>query len=137
MAETSETGEAGGTDGTGAPEPVRLLLHNRVHPRVELHVEVTLESGHNFYTGLSSNVSEGGLFVASDTPLPIGTRLLVRFALEGEAATIDAVCEVCWLRPRSADFPTGFGMRFLEISDEALARVATFVAGRDTIFWED
>jgi len=128
MAETSET---------SAPEPVRLPLHNRVHPRVELQVEVTLESDHNFYTGLSSNVSEGGLFVATTTPLPMGTRLLVRFALEGDDAPIDAVGEVCWLRPRSADFPMGFGMRFLEISDEALARVATFVASRDTIFWED
>jgi uncharacterized protein (TIGR02266 family) len=120
-----------------APQSVRLLLHNRVHPRVELQVEVSLESEHNFYTGLSSNLSEGGLFVATETPLPLGTRLLVRFALEGAGSPIDAVGEVCWLRPRSRDFPMGFGMRFLEISAEALARVATFVASRDSIFYED
>ena len=119
-------------DSRAAP-PVRLTLHNRVHPRVELHVEVTLESDHNFYTGLSSNISEGGLFVATETPLPLGTRLLVRFALESDSTHVDAVGEVCWLRPRSADFPCGMGMRFLEISEEALARVATFVAGRETI----
>ena len=115
-----------------APAPQR-----RAHERVPLEVEVTLESDHNFYTGLSSNISEGGLFVATSTPLPLGTRLVVRFALEDGAAPIDAVGEVCWLRPRSADFPCGFGLRFLEISDAALARVATFVASRDTIFYED
>ena len=127
MADTSEK---------SAPR-VRLLLHNRIHPRVEMQVEVTLESEHNFYTGLSSNISEGGLFVATTTPLPLGTRLVVRFALEDGAAPIDAVGEVCWLRPCSADFPCGFGMRFLEISDDALTRVANFVASRDTIFYED
>jgi|WetSurMetagenome_2_1015567.scaffolds.fasta_scaffold544386_2 uncharacterized protein (TIGR02266 family) len=123
--------------GESTARPVRMLLHNRVHPRVEMQVEVTLESDHNFYTGLSSNLSEGGLFVATKTPLPLGTRLVVRFALEGAGAPIDAVGEVCWLRPGCADFPCGFGMRFLEIGAEALARVAAFVASRDTIFYED
>ena len=61
----------------------RRSLHNRIHPRVEIHVEVTMESDHNFYTGLSSNVSEGGLFVATHAAPPLGTRLLVRFMLDG------------------------------------------------------
>jgi uncharacterized protein (TIGR02266 family) len=116
----------------------RKSLHNRVHPRVEIHVEVTMESDSNFYTGLSSNVSEGGLFVASDALPPIGTRLLVRFALGESVDHIDAVGEVCWLRDLvSSDFPCGFGLRFLEISDEALGRVARFVASRESIFYEE
>jgi uncharacterized protein (TIGR02266 family) len=113
-------------------------LHNRVHARVELHVEVTLESEHNFYTGLSSNVSEGGLFVASDALPPIGTRMLVRFALGESPEPIDAVGEVRWLRDRrSPDFPCGFGVRFLTISEDALRRVASFVSSRDSIFYEE
>jgi uncharacterized protein (TIGR02266 family) len=116
----------------------RAALHRRVHPRVEIQVEVTLESDHNFYTGLSSNVSEGGLFVATHAAPPLGTRLVVRFALDGSPEPIDAVGEVCWLREaRSSDFPSGFGLRFLEISDEALSRVTAFVASRDSIFYED
>ncbi|MBI5479620.1 MAG: TIGR02266 family protein [Deltaproteobacteria bacterium] len=113
-------------------------MHNRVHPRVELQVEVTLESDHNFYTGLSSNISEGGLFVATHASPPLGTRLLVRFALNGSPDPIDAVGEVCWLRDaRSPDFPSGFGLRFLQISAQALSRVASFVASRESIFYED
>jgi uncharacterized protein (TIGR02266 family) len=113
-------------------------LHHRLHPRVEIQVEVTMESDHNFFTGLSSNVSEGGLFVATSALPPLGTRLVVRFALDGQPEHIDAVGEVCWVRDaRSADFPAGFGLRFLKISDEALDRVAHFVAMRDSIFYED
>jgi len=118
--------------------PDRGGLHNRIYPRVELHVEVTLQSDHNFYTGLSSNISEGGLFVASDALPPIGTRMLVRFALGDNPDAIDAVGEVRWLRDRrSDDFPCGFGVRFLSISDTALERVASFVAGRESIFYEE
>jgi uncharacterized protein (TIGR02266 family) len=113
-------------------------LHNRIHPRVELQVEVTLQSDHNFYTGLSSNVSEGGLFVATHDLPSIGTRLVVRFELGGSPEPIDAVGEVCWLREaRSPDFPAGFGLRFLKISNESLSRVASFVATRESIFYED
>jgi uncharacterized protein (TIGR02266 family) len=116
----------------------REWIHNRAHQRVGIQVEVTLESEHNFYTGLSSNVSEGGLFVATHTPPPIGTRLTVRFVLAGSAEPIDAVGEVRWVREtRSPDFPSGFGLRFLEIGDEALSRVASFVAGRESIFYEE
>jgi uncharacterized protein (TIGR02266 family) len=116
----------------------RKAEQQRIHPRVEIQVEVTMESDHNFYTGLSSNVSEGGLFVATHVAPPLGTRLLVRFALDGSPDPIDAVGEVRWLREaRSSDFPSGFGLAFLQISDEALARVVEFVAGRDSIFYED
>ena len=116
----------------------RKSEQQRIHPRVEIQVEVTMESDHNFFTGLSSNVSEGGLFVATNAVPPIGTRLVVRFALEGQPEHIDAVGEVCWVRDaRSADFPAGFGLRFLKISDEALDRVAHFVAARDSIFYEE
>jgi uncharacterized protein (TIGR02266 family) len=122
----------------GAVIGSRASLHNRVHPRVEFQVEVTLESDHNFYTGLTSNVSEGGLFVASESLPPIGTRLVIRFALGDSPEHIDAVGEVRWLRDvRSSDFPRGFGLRFLEISAAALDRVVAFVAGRESIFFEE
>ena len=37
----------------------------RAAERFDLEVKVDLESDHNFYTGLTQNISAGGLFIAT------------------------------------------------------------------------
>ena len=56
--------------------------------RVDLSVEVTLHSDHNFYTGLSRNVSSGGLFVVTCGLRDQGTVLRISFTLPGLASPI-------------------------------------------------
>ena len=37
----------------------------RAAERFDLEVKVDLESDHNFYTGLTQNISSGGVFIAT------------------------------------------------------------------------
>ena len=55
----------------------------RVAERFDLEVKVDLESDHNFYTGLTQNISAGGLFIATHQLRRIGDYIKVSFSLPG------------------------------------------------------
>jgi uncharacterized protein (TIGR02266 family) len=112
----------------------------REHERAPLAVEVTLESDHNFYSGITANISDGGVFVATQAPPPTGTVVTIELALEGAAQTFTIRGEVCWTRAEwlsSEGVPAGCGIKWIEISREALDAIGRFVRHRDSIFYED
>jgi uncharacterized protein (TIGR02266 family) len=120
------------------PADQRLHAEQRASERVRLEVEVTLESDHNFYTGLTSDLSEGGLFVATHALWPVGTKISVRFRLPGLEQPIQADTEVRWVRDgRFSTLPPGIGLRFFHLPGDALHAVTQFVQRRDTIFYEE
>ena len=115
-----------------------MTVENRKQPRVPLEVEVSLESDSNFYTGITGNVSEGGVFVATYTAPPIGALVSVRLKL-GEREPFELTGRVCWARPveRAAEHaPAGCGIRFSELSRDAEAAIKAFVSKRDSIFFD-
>jgi uncharacterized protein (TIGR02266 family) len=110
----------------------------RVHERVPLEVEVTLESDHNFYTGLTSDISVGGLFVATHALRPVGTPVCVQLRLPGCAQAFRVNAEVRWIRDgRFSTLPPGIGVRFEHLPGEVLRALTHFVELRDTIFYEE
>ena len=49
--------------------------NRRQFVRHAYETEVSLESGSNFYTGLTQDLSAGGLFIATHQILPLGSSL--------------------------------------------------------------
>lgn len=116
------------------------MQENRIHSRHRLEVEVTLQSDDNFYSGITGDVSEGGLFVATFMPPPIGAQIELVAKLPS-GALVKAIGEVRWVRDgdRASDGnPAGCGVRFVEIAEDTLDAIRRFVsAERDTIFYDD
>jgi uncharacterized protein (TIGR02266 family) len=137
MEEDMSSASAAAVAGPEAQE-ARFRREQRGHQRVDLEAVVTLESDHNFYTGLTRDISAGGLFVATHALRPVGARLRVRFSLPGASAPIEADAEVRWVRDsRFSTLPPGMGLRFVNVSGAALLAVSRFVQQRDTIFYDD
>jgi uncharacterized protein (TIGR02266 family) len=114
------------------------FVTRRSYPRVGVEVEVTMESEHQLYTGLTSNISEGGLFIATDASLALGTLLHVRLTVPGADQVIEASAEVRWRRDRAgSELAPGVGVKFVELDPAALAAVTSFVAVRDPLFYDD
>src|SRR5690242_18025634 len=69
--------EPGGHPGDAEPSGPDSTLERkrRTYERFPIEVSVDLVSEHNFFAGLSLNVSEGGLFVATHLVRPVGSRL--------------------------------------------------------------
>jgi uncharacterized protein (TIGR02266 family) len=116
----------------------------RTSSRVDLEIEVTLESDTNFYTGLTQDISTGGLFVSTHKLRKIGQHVVVKFGLPGSSAPIVVECEVRWLREpgplhdhRSTDHPPGMGLRFLTLSPESKAAIDHFLKSRESFFYDD
>jgi uncharacterized protein (TIGR02266 family) len=108
---------------------------------VEIEVHVTPSSDHNFYTGFTQNISEGGLFIATNHVLPIGTELSFEFRVDKEPGTISAEGVVCWVREheslRSGDVHTGMGVRFNTLDEETQKRVNRFIERRrESLFFD-
>lgn len=114
-------------------------LDDRTVPRTSVHVAIDIYSEHNFWSGLTMNVSEGGVFVATQKMMKPGTVLIVDMDLPGEDEPIIALAEVRWTRSWNADpdIPPGLGLKFVAMCDESLAKVRRFVERvRQPIFFD-
>lgn len=101
--------------------------------RVHLQVDIGMWSASHFYAGLSLDVSQGGLFVATYRVLEPGTKVCLYFQLpSGEA--IETEGRVTWLRDASEDTPPGMGISFFDLDPSALAAIERFCAQRAPLY---
>jgi uncharacterized protein (TIGR02266 family) len=112
---------------------------NRISPRVRMQATVDLHSDNNFFTGFSSNLSDGGLFVATVNLLPIGTEVDVTFSLpSGEK--VAAKGTVRWLREVNDKLPDSFpglGIQFTSLDNKDQAAIDGFLAEREPLFYTE
>lgn len=104
--------------------------------RVCVEVEIGLTSESHIYTGLSLDVSTGGVFVATYDPAPAGTCVSLYFVLpDGHVVNAEGV--VRWTRAATEDAPPGMGVAFAHISAESLQHIAGFCASRPPLYFDD
>jgi uncharacterized protein (TIGR02266 family) len=104
--------------------------------RVFVEVEIGLATESHIYTGLSCDVSTGGVFVATYEASPPGTAVSLHFVLpDGHVVNADGV--VRWTRPALADAPPGMGVAFVGISVESLEHIAAFCASRPPLYFDE
>jgi uncharacterized protein (TIGR02266 family) len=89
----------------------------RSEHRVPFETDVTLHADGQLLNGLTSDVSICGIFVATFRPLPVGTRLSLRFRLP--SGDVAATGEVRWTRRARPGIVAGMGIEFLRVDDEA------------------
>jgi type IV pilus assembly protein PilZ len=93
----------------------------------KLHLDIT--NGGTFLFAYATNISEMGIFIRSESPLPIGTELTLRFASEsGPPLELDGL--VVWINPMRMDGNNpnpGMGVRFSELTVEQHERIVALV----------
>lgn len=111
----------------------------RLQPRFAVAVQVTMDSEHNFYTGLTQDLSGGGLFVATHVIRDIGDRIRLRFTLPTSPVPIDAVTEVRWIRPtpvQGGGGEVGMGLQFIELPAPAKDAIGAFLLQRESLLYD-
>jgi uncharacterized protein (TIGR02266 family) len=93
---------------------------------VVLKVRFRASTVEEFADRYSRDLSEGGMFVRSPGPLPPpGTVLLLECRLSDGALLINGTATVAWVRPQPGEEgPSGFGVRFDDLSQESRAVLA-------------
>ena len=116
------------------PEPTSPD-ERREHQRFETSIAVDYASGETFLFAYLQNISEMGIFIRTDTPSRVGTRLRLRFQVEQgdrerekEPLTLEG--EVTWINPLRAsgdNLNPGMGVRFNRLSPDMRERIVALV----------
>ena len=123
-----------------ADNKTKTGAENRGDSRVALGVRVDLRSQNTFFTGFSENISEGGLFIATEAPYHVGEELDVELSMMGDGIPLKQKVVVRWVRPLEAagGLPAGMGVQFLSLTEHDREMLQKFVDSRikDTLFYE-
>lgn len=109
----------------------------RAAHRVDLSVDIGLETDTNFFTGFSEDLSDGGLFIATYKTLPVGTELRVSFALP-DGHTVKCAAVVAWVREsrdKSADVKPGMGVHLEGLTRADREAIQSFLRERSPFFY--
>jgi uncharacterized protein (TIGR02266 family) len=107
--------------------------------RVQLRTNIGLGSDSNFFTGFSTDIHTGGLFVATVETVPRGTQVDLDFTLPG-GRPLKASGVVRWLREpndHTPDLMPGVGVQFQELQPEVASLISDFVRQREPLFYPD
>ena len=111
----------------------------RSEERFEVSWAVDCSSEETFLYAYITNVSAMGLFVQTERPLAVGTRVRLNFTPNGERP-FDLVGEVAWINPRKVNGENpnpGMGIRFIDLHAEDRERLVeaihtiAYVRGQD------
>jgi c-di-GMP-binding flagellar brake protein YcgR len=84
----------------------------RIDPRYDRQLSVEIVCGGESHTGLSVNVSLGGMFVECPRALPIGAEINLRFKVPTQPELIEVGGDVRWFVRRTEGEKVGLGVRF-------------------------
>lgn len=124
---------------TSRTAPDRRPQERRRHTRFRFITEVHFGSPSNFYTGFTRNISEGGIFVATYSPFPVGTVMELEIKMPDNSPPIAMRGEVRWRAEPSedSDGEPGLGVKFIDLDDADRLRIERFTRYRETMFFED
>ena len=90
----------------------------RSHRR-QLVVRVQYETVDELFSEFTSDINDGGLFIETDSPQPLGTEVSMRFDLPGQNRPLVTVGRVVRVNNGSNDDPAGMGVEFEALDGEA------------------
>lgn len=106
---------------------------------INVQTMLNMNTDHQFYAGFSENIDEGGIFVATFDPKPIGAKVIVNFKLPG-GRPVTARGRVHWVReynPTTPDIAPGMGVKFTDLLPEDLKAIESYVQQRAPMFYDD
>ncbi len=135
--ETTATGAIVAPDPTAASplhlppasaSPSTSTPRKRATRRVPCHVRVKVREGETIYESETLNISNGGILIATDHPLEVGTKIALEFQLPNTTELIGAVGKVAWIGGvPSGNRTTAVGVKFSEIDPEHLKLIVAYV----------
>ena len=93
-------------------------IERRASPRAEFVVRVNYQTVDSLFSEFARNINDGGIFVETDTPQPIGTSVELEFKLPGADQPIEVIGNV--VRSVSTDQVDSDGVSGMAIEFENL-----------------
>ncbi len=106
-----------------------MTEERRASPRATTKIEIVFKESGAFYKAYMLNVSRGGLFIKTDSPLALETSVLLLLKIPSETETMEIEGRVVWVNPKSRknSFPKGMGIQFVQMKSEDEEKIKSFV----------
>ena len=106
---------------------------------VNINTMLNITSDHQFYNGFSENIEEGGIFVATFDPKPVGAKVVVNFKLPGgipvtAQGVVQFVREYNSLTPDTAP---GMGVKFTSLLKRDKQAIEAYLKKRAPMFYDE
>jgi uncharacterized protein (TIGR02266 family) len=101
------------------------------HSPVSIRIRLKYPDLDTFIEKYAANISQGGMFIQSRAPQPVGTTLRFEVLLADGSRLLKGEGKVIWVREYDAGQPTkvhGMGVKFLELDDESQSVVSLVLA---------
>ena len=93
--------------------------NRRRSERTDLVVRVDYKTVDELFSEFARNINEGGLFVETDHPPPIGDPIALQFRIPGAAEPVQATCRVVRVSEGMGPEPPGMGIQFDKLDEQA------------------
>lgn len=114
--------------------PRFTVMDRRADRDAPIVVELQFSNGVQFYESLHLSLTKGGLFIKTDTLLPIDSMLEVHCKLEEEDISFKVSAKVVWINPRDSQWrPAGMGLKLMRMSSVQLQVIEDFTNGETQI----
>lgn len=108
----------------------------RRNQRLALELELEFTEDTHFYAGITQDLSQGGVFVATYRVLPVGTHLWLSFDLP-DGTHVHTRGEVRWIREeQEGSLRPGMGVAFRDLPELALEAIQRFCRSREPLYIE-
>lgn len=105
-------------------EGLGLTAENRKFRRVASRLRCWCEGENVTVYARIGNLSEGGMFLRTSTPLALGSKAVLRF---GADDAIEAIAVVVWARLEGDSGPPGMGLKFDLVDTNRLERIRRII----------
>lgn len=103
------------------------MIENRKAPRITTSMAIAFSSNGNFVCGNIINLSVSGLFIKTETVLPVDTELALSIRLPEDLEIMDIAGKVVWGKQASKVSPAGIGIEFVSISSKDRRKIHSFI----------
>ena len=103
----------------------------RKHERspVSLLVQYRFNSLEDFLAEYATNLSPGGIFIATEEPSPVGAMLHLQFSLKDGSKLIEGMGRVAHVKRDASGKARGMGIEFVQFDEASLGLIARICAG--------
>jgi type IV pilus assembly protein PilZ len=95
--------------------------------RADLIVRVDYATVDEMFSEFTRDINEGGLFIETEKPRPVGTDVTLHFNLPGSDEMVITVGRVVRHSPGGGNAPPGMGIEFDELSSDDRVKIDSII----------
>jgi uncharacterized protein (TIGR02266 family) len=107
--------------------------------RINVNTMLSMNTDHQFYTGFSEDIEDGGIFIATFEPKPMEAEVIVNFKLPGDIP-VSAKGVVQFVRnynPSTPEVAPGMGIKFTDIMPKDKKAIEKYLKSRTPMFYDE